>query len=177
MGMLIDGIWCAETDRYMHGEALEREVPELPSLSIREIAARLENASDIVLVVSQSCPWSYRTTMIRALKGVFGICIAAAGGPRVEGYALSGIQDIDPGATYIRHVQQIYTASGPAYRGRATMPVLWDKCARKILANSSAAIARALDRIGGNWRLAPVGLAGKIDDLNKRIYDGLANAV
>ena len=177
MGMLIDGVWCEGTDRYMQDGAFKRESSELPPLSAREIAARLQNETDIVLVVSQSCPWSHRTTLARALKSLENISVTLVGGPRVEGYALTGFPELDPGADPIRHVHQLYTATDPAYTGRATVPVLWDKGTRTVLSNSSEVIARALDQIGHSWRLAPNDLASEIDVLNSRIYEGLANAV
>ncbi|MEM9477438.1 MAG: glutathione S-transferase C-terminal domain-containing protein [Pseudomonadota bacterium] len=175
--MLIDGIWCNDTDRYMQDGAFKREPSALPALSAREIAARPQDNTNIVLVASQSCPWSHRTTLVRALKGIENISIALAGGPRVEGYALTGSQEIDPGAGAIRNVHQLYTATDPSYTGRATVPVLWDKGTSTILSNSSAGIARGLDQIGNSWRLAPDLLAGEVDAMNTRIYEGLANAV
>lgn len=177
MGMLIDGIWCSDTDRYMQGGVFKREASQLTTLSVREIAARLQNNTSITLVVSQSCPWSHRTTLVRALKGLDDIPVAVAGGRRVEGYALNGIEKLDPGADPIRHVHQLYTATDPVYTGRATVPVLWDKGTRTILSNSSAGIARVLDQIGNSWRLAPDMLADEIEALNTRVYEGLANAV
>lgn len=177
MGMLIDGVWCGDTDQNMQCGAFKREVSKLPTLSAHKIAARLQNNTDIVLVVSQSCPWSHRTTLVRSLKGLENISVALAGGPRLEGYALTGCQELDPGADPIRHVHQLYTATDPTYTGRATVPFLWDKGTRTILSNSSEGIARALDQIGNNWRVAPDDLAGEIDALNSRIYKGLANAV
>ncbi|SHH81883.1 glutathione S-transferase C-terminal domain-containing protein [Marivita hallyeonensis] len=177
MGMLIDGVWCDSTNRYMQDGAFKRETSELPTLSAGEIAACLQNKTNIVLVASQSCPWSHRTTLVRALKDLEKISVALAGGPRVEGYALTGFPELDPGADPIRHVHQLYTATDPTYTGRATVPVLWDTSTRRILSNSSAGIARALDQIGNRWRLAPDMLADEIDALNTGVYEGLANAV
>lgn len=177
MGMLIDGVWCDGTNRYMQDGVFKRETSELPSLSTQELAAHLHDSTNIVLVVSQSCPWSHRTTLVRALKGPEYISVALAGGPRVEGYALTGFPELDAGVDPIRHVHQLYTATDPTYTGRATVPMLWDKGTSTILSNSSAVIARALDQIENTWRLAPNDLASEIDALNSRIYEGLANAV
>ncbi|WP_299554911.1 glutathione S-transferase C-terminal domain-containing protein [uncultured Tateyamaria sp.] len=175
--MLIDGVWCDETDRYMQGGVFKREASVLATLSAQELAARLHDNTNVVLIVSPSCPWSHRTTLIRVLKGLENISVAMAGGPRVEGYTLTDFQDPDPDAEPMRHVHRLYTATDPTYTGRATVPLLWDKRTRRILSNSSAVIARALDQIGNSWRLVPKMLAGEIDALNTRIYEGLANAV
>ncbi|MEL7300036.1 MAG: glutathione S-transferase C-terminal domain-containing protein [Pseudomonadota bacterium] len=175
MGMLIDGVWCADTDRFMQDGAFIREASTLPANSAQKLAARLRDTGRVVLVASWSCPWSHRTTLVRVLKRLEGIPVALAGGPRVEGYAVTGLGAEWP--SDIRPVHALYTATYPTHTGRATVPVLWDKDAGKILSNSSAHIARALDRVGASWRLAPDAQDREIDALNARITQGLANAV
>ncbi|WP_299610373.1 glutathione S-transferase C-terminal domain-containing protein [uncultured Tateyamaria sp.] len=177
MGMLIDGIWRHEIDRYMRDGAFEREASTLPDHAVCDIAARLRDNTRLALIVSQSCPWSHRTTLVRALRGLHEVEVVVAGGPRVEGYAVRGFNETAPGDAPIRHVHQLYSATDPAFTGRATVPLLWDVQARTILSNSSATIARGLDRVGGDWRLAPDPMASDIDALNAQIYEGLANAV
>ncbi len=173
MGMLIDGMWCAAADKYMQDGAFEREPSKLPDPAPSEIARCLRGDGRIILVASLSCPWSHRTTLVRALKNLCGISVITAGGPRTEGYALEE-NNLELSA---RHVNELYSESDPTYSGRATVPLLWDFEARKILSNSSATIARALDSLAGPWRLAPASQAAQIDTINARIYDGLANAV
>lgn len=177
MGMLIDGIWCADTDRYMRDGAFLREVSALPDRPVDAIADRLQEALRPVLVISESCPWSHRTALVRALKGLWDLPILVAGGPREEGYALSGLAALDPAQRGLRHIHQLYTATDPGFTGRATVPLLWDRRAHAILCNGSGPIARGLDRVGTGWRLAPDGLAGEIAALNAHIYRGLANGV
>ena len=173
MGMLIDGMWCAEADRYMQEGTFEREPSRLPDPAPSEIAQHLSGGTRITLVTSLSCPWSHRTTLVRALKKLHGLPVVTAGGPRTEGYALADYDAV----LSARHVHELYSETDPAYSGRATVPLLWDVEARTILSNSSATIARALDASAGRWRLAPAPQTAQIDAINSCIYDGLANAV
>lgn len=173
MGMLIDGVWCAEADRYMQDGAFVRESSKLSDPAPSEIARHLSGDGRTVLVASLSCPWSHRTTLVRALKNLPSLPVVTAGGPRTEGYALP---ENDRGLS-ARHVHELYSATNLAYSGRATVPLLWDIEARTVLSNSSATIARALDALTGRWRLAPAPQAAQIDAINARIFDGLANAV
>ncbi len=177
MGMLIDGVWCHDASRNMKDGAFKREPSALQHRSVSEIAEHFRNGTRVVIVASQSCPWSHRTTLVRSLKRLHEIDVVVAGGPRTEGYALSGHDGIGLDETPVRHVHQLYSATDPTYTGRATVPLLWDAKTGAILSNESATIARALDRIDCGWRLAPDTQASEIDAINARIYDGLANAV
>ena len=142
------------------------------------IADRLQaKTTSLALVVSQSCPWSHRTTLVRAFKGLDDVPLVVATRTGSEGYAVSGLNEVDTGGVPMRYVHQFYGATQPRFTGRATVPFLWDCDARTILCNSSATIARAMDRVGCGWRLAPDRMIAKIDGLNARIYKGLANAV
>ncbi|MEM1044580.1 MAG: glutathione S-transferase C-terminal domain-containing protein [Pseudomonadota bacterium] len=173
MGMLIDGMWCGDADRYMRDGTFERERSTLPNRSAPEIAACAKAGTRLVLITSQSCPWSHRTMLVRGLKGLSDIGLVVAGGPRLQGYALPEDEAVIPA----RHVHQLYTATDPKHTGRATVPLLWNVDAGRILSNNSAILARALDLLGDHWRLAPDVQVAKIDAVNARIYDGLANAV
>ena len=177
MGMLIDGVWRHDANRYMKDGDFKREPSALPHRSVLEITEHFCNSTEIVIVASQSCPWSHRTTLVRALKGLHDISVVVAGGPRTEGYALSGHNCMGLDEAPVRHVHQLYRATDPAYTGRATVPLLWDAKSGAILSNESATIARALDRIDCCWCLAPDTQVREIDAINARIYDGLANAV
>ena len=173
MGMLIDGEWCADADRYMRDGAFEREPSKLPDPALSEIVQRLCGNGRFILVAALSCPWSHRTTLVRALKNLRGIPVITACGPRTEGYALEK-NNLGLSA---RHVHELYSETDPAYSGRATVPLVWDLQSRTILSNSSATIARAFDILADRWQLAPTPQAAHIDAINARIYDGLTNAV
>lgn len=119
------------------------------------------------------------------LKGLEDhIQVQIAGAPRVEGYA------VDQGRTWpvpgtdarIRHVHQLYSLSDPAYTGRATVPVLWDAAAGRIISNDSATIMRAFDAARfreepADFTFLPTHLLDEIDTHNEEIYRDLSNAV
>ncbi|MEO9898492.1 MAG: glutathione S-transferase C-terminal domain-containing protein [Paracoccaceae bacterium] len=177
MGMLIDGVWCRDTNRFMKDGAFTREVSELPNPPPGVIAERLQKNTGVTLIVSPSCPWSHRTTLVRALKGLDDLSVFVTGGQRLEGYAIPGFNEVDSSEIPFHHVHQFYGATKRDYTGRATVPLLWHPETRTILSNSSATIARALDLARYDWRLAPDAQTTKIDALNSRIYSGLSNAV
>jgi len=177
MGMLIDGDWYADADRTQKDGAFRRETSALPEIPSELLAMRLNEKLGPILVASLSCPWSHRTTLVRAMKSLKKVPVVIAGGPRTEGYALADTNPLKVGNEQIRHAHQLYRASDASYTGRATVPLLWDAQAQTILSNDSATIARAMDMAGSGWRLAPDAQANEIDAINARIYDELANAV
>ena len=137
------------------------------------------------LYVALICPWASRTLIGRALKGLdeaipVSIVEPALGeqGWRFGDYPGS-TRDMVNGATYMH---EIYTRADPAYSGRATVPVLWDKRRRTIVNNESADILRMMnDGFGalasGEIDLYPVDLRARIDALNAEIYPTLNNGV
>ena len=175
--MLIDGVWCRDTNRFMKDGAFTREESELPNPPPAVIAESLQKNTGVALIVSPSCPWSHRTTLVRALKGLDDLSVFVTGGQKLEGYAIPGFNKADKSEISIHHVHQLYSATKRDYTGRATVPLLWHPKTRTILSNSSAIIARALDLARSDWRLVPDELSAEIDALNSRIYSGLANAV
>src|SRR5438128_391728 len=97
------------------------------------------------LYVSLACPWASRTVIARKLKGLEGaIGMTVVDPVRDErGWAFRDGPgcSIDPvnGFTFLA---EAYTAADPSYRGRVTVPVLWDKVTRKIINNSEDDICR-----------------------------------
>jgi len=177
MGMLIDGEWRADVDCTQKDGAFRRETSALPVIPAAQLARRLRKGDAPILVASLSCPWSHRATLVRAVKVLKTFPVVIAGGPRTEGYAVTDVNPLRRSDEQARHVHELYRASDAGYTGRATVPLLWDAQAQKILSNDSATIARAIDMVGSGWRLAPDAQADEIDAINSRIYEGLANAV
>jgi putative glutathione S-transferase len=100
-----------------------------------------------------------------------------------EGWTFAPAPGVVPdpivGADYLH---QVYTAAEPAYTGRVTVPVLWDKATRKIVNNESSEIIRmlnsAFDAVGAKpGDYYPPDLRPEIDALNARIYDTVNNGV
>jgi putative glutathione S-transferase len=137
------------------------------------------------LYISRACPWAHRTMIFRALKGLEGAISFSATHwlMRGEGWTF------DPGPGVIadpingaRTMHEVYTHADPAYSGRVTVPVLWDKQRHTIVSNESADIIRmfnsGFDQAGARaGDYYPADLRAEIDTLNARIYDTLNNGV
>jgi len=74
-------------------------------------------------------------------------------------------------------LHEVYGAHRPAYTGRITVPVIWDKALGVIVSNESADIIRMFSAFGRGLDLRPPPLVEKIDAWNDRIYAGLNNGV
>ncbi len=137
------------------------------------------------LYISWACPWASRTIIVRKLKGLEdAIGMTAVDPIRDErgwafrdgpGYSRDPINGFD-------FLSQAYAASDPQYRGRVTVPALWDKQAKKIVNNSDDDIMRAFetqfeafakDRVD----LYPAEHRDEIDALNELIYETVNNGV
>lgn len=183
MGMLIDGRWTNADSTIVEGRFLRPD--SVHSTKLDDVAGRLRaQPGRYHLIASLSCPWSHRTLIVRGLKGL-GSCVPMqiAGGTRAEGYAIDGGAPwMVPGSDLrIRHVHELYTLSDPGYSGRATVPVLWDSHAGRIVSNESAQIIRAFDAadagVEGAFTLTPFTLRDRIDALNAHLQAELSNAV
>jgi putative glutathione S-transferase len=137
------------------------------------------------LYVSLACPWAHRTLIFRALKGLeTAISVSVVhwfmgkhGWTFDEGPGV--IPDPILGA---QRLYEVYTRSNPAYTGRVTVPVLWDKRRSVIVSNESSEIIRmlnsAFDDIGASpVDLHPGELREMIDTFNRRIYATVNNGV
>lgn len=178
MGMLVDGTWQNDADRTMRAGAYRREPSPLVTVIDADVRRALgAEPQRFVLVASASCPWSHATVIALVLSGLSdAVPVQNAGGPRVEGYGLLPDGPLS-GSRAVRHVHQLYSMTDPAYTGRATVPLLWDRQRETVLSNSSADIILAFDAAGPGPDLRPEPLSGDIDRLTAEIFDGLANAV
>ena len=137
------------------------------------------------LYVSYACPWAHRTIIVRVLRGLE----AAVGMTVVDpirddrGWAFTG----GPGHTKdpingFAFLSEAYFATDPGYRGRVTVPVLWDKKTKRIVSNSDDDIMRMFetefDGLATNQLdLYPEEHRGEIDELNELIYQTVNNGV
>jgi putative glutathione S-transferase len=138
------------------------------------------------LYVSLACPWAHRTVIVRRLKGLetaIGMSIvdpirdeqgwafrpvAGATGDPVNGWSL---------------LSEAYTATDPAFAGRVTVPVLWDRQTGRIVNNESADI---LVMLNGEFDVLadhpdrdyyPRADRDEIDALQEIIYQTVNNGV
>ncbi len=137
------------------------------------------------LYVGLACPWAHRTLIMRALKGLEEFLPLSV----VHWYMAENGWTFDDGAGVVpdtvNHascLHQVYTAADPAFTGRVTVPVLWDKSAGVIVNNESSEIIRmlnqAFDQLGalpGDYY--PEAYRDEIDAINTRVYTTLNNGV
>lgn len=180
MGMVIDGRW-SDTDSVMvNGRFVRPQSVYAGVIGQDVVAAIAAEPGRFHLLASLSCPWSHRTLVLRAVKGLAAaVPVHIVGGPRVEGYAVNGgaLWTVPGSKTRIRHLHQLYTLSDASYTGLSTVPVLWDSRRLCIVSNESARIVRAFDAAGSGPGLYPAPLQAAIDALNDRLQRHLSNAV
>ena len=125
------------------------------------------------LYVSYACPWAHRTIIVRALKKLEGA---------IDMIVVDPIRDERGWHVGDWFLSEAYLAEDPHYRGRVTVPVLWDTQTKRIVSNSDDDIMRMLetefDAYGeGSLDLYPPEHRAEIDELNDRIYDTINDGV
>src|SRR5262249_52339083 len=135
------------------------------------------------LYVARACPWSQRTLIVRQLKGLGDVIGVSYANPfRDErGWAFTGDAFADDLHGW-EFLSEAYRASDENFRGRVTVPVLWDRETGRIVNNDSAQIVRMLNGAWDEWGdasvdLYPEALRAEIDATNDWVYDQLNNGV
>lgn len=193
MGIMIDGVWHDDDRAMLDGAGrMQRPVSAFRNWVTPDGAPGPSGRGGFKaepgryhLIVARACPWAHRTTIMRTLKGLdsmIGLSVTHwlmaekgwtfAPGPGVTAEPLIGAVCL----------HEIYRAADPAYTGRVTVPVLWDKATASIVSNESAEIIRmfnsAFDGVGATaGDYYPPALRAEIDALNARIYETLNNGV
>lgn len=97
------------------------------------------------LYVSLACPWAHRTLIVRHLLGLESTIGRSIVDPvrdnRGWAFRTNGQFDRDP-VNGFAYLSEAYFASDPEFRGRFTVPVLWDKKTHQIVNNSEDDICR-----------------------------------
>jgi putative glutathione S-transferase len=137
------------------------------------------------LYISLACPWASRTFIVRNLKGLeeaIGMTVvdpvrdergwAFRDGP---GYSKDPINGFE-------FLSEAYIATEQNFRGRVTVPVLWDKQTSRIVNNCEDDICRmfndAFNSLGrADIDLFPDDIADKQEKLSEFVYDNINNGV
>jgi glutathionyl-hydroquinone reductase len=139
------------------------------------------------LYVSLACPWASRTIVVRRLKGLeasVGMTVVDPIRDDEHGWAFRDVAgaSLDP-VNGFAYLSEAYEATDPAYRGRVTVPVLWDTKTHRIVSNSDDDIMRMFetefDAVAQRPEvdLYPENLRAEIDALNERLYRHVNNGV
>jgi putative glutathione S-transferase len=133
------------------------------------------------LYVSLACPWAHRTIIVRRLKALEGAIGMTVLDPLRDerGWRFGAEPDPLNGWEFL---SQAYLATDPAYRGRVTVPVLWDARTRRIVSNSDDDIMRMFetefDAFGdAGLDLYPPALRAGIEQLNQLLYETVNDGV
>lgn len=97
------------------------------------------------LYVSLACPWAHRTLIVRHLKGLDQVITASVVDPVRDdrGWAFrDGPGYSSDPVNGFAFLSEAYLATKPAFRGRWSVPVLWDRTTRRIVNNSEDDICR-----------------------------------
>lgn len=137
------------------------------------------------LYVSLACPWAHRTLIARSLRRLqtsIGVTIvdpvrdergwAFRDGPGHTGDPVNGFH----------FLSEAYLATDPSFRGRWTVPILWDKHERRIVNNSEDDICRMFNdefppESTDAVELFPAELAEQQAGLSREVYTSVNNGV
>lgn len=131
------------------------------------------------LYVGKSCPWAHRTLLVRTLKGLEDAIAVTL----VSASATAGGWVFDEPERGCDTLAQFYRRAQPGYRGRATVPVLWDEHTQAIVNNESSEIIVMLNSEFDECArhpeldLYPPAARTEIDRWNERIYAAINNGV
>jgi putative glutathione S-transferase len=191
-GELADGEFKRQESRFRDwvggGREGDERAPQAPAVELAPEPGRYH------LYVSLACPWCHRTAILRELAGLQeAIAISYLAPFRDErGWAFTGERFEDgPGGEYTdalhgwSFMSEAYFLSDPGFRGRVTVPVLWDTLGGRIVNNESSDILRMIGRAdslgglghGAELDLYPQPLRAEIDAINERVYDTVNNGV
>ncbi len=131
------------------------------------------------LYVGLSCPWAHRTLIVRKLKGLedaiaLSLVIPS---PSQGGWVMTEKSE------NCTSLKQLYKLSQPNYKGRCTVPVLWDSKTKTIVNNESSEIILLLNEqfndfaTNSSLNLYPPSLQEKIEKWNDKIYHNVNNGV
>jgi len=137
------------------------------------------------LFAALNCPWAHRTLIYRKIKSLDSVISLSLAAPaRTDQGWVFGSDDARFGDELygLSAVHELYTRADPAYTGRVTVPVLWDKQRQTIVSNESSEIIRMFnsafnDITGDHQDFYPGHLAKEIDSLNEVIFNRVNNGV
>lgn len=126
------------------------------------------------LYMSYACPYSARAVLARCIMQLDAVVSMSALNPvrGPDGWVFGDGEYADP-VNGLRTLREVYEASDASYEGRISVPVLWDRKTRRIVATESGDMMRMF----GGAALYPEPLRAEIDSLNawigERVNDGV----
>jgi putative glutathione S-transferase len=130
------------------------------------------------LYVSLACPWASRVVLARRLLGLEDVLGMTVLDPiRDERGWRFTAEEPDP-VNGFHHLAEAYRATDPGFRGRVTVPALWDAREGRVVNNESGDLLRMLDAWAPDGAdLYPEAHRAEIDAVNDRVYRQVNNGV
>lgn len=137
------------------------------------------------LYVSWACPWAHRTIIVRKLKRLEDAIGMTVVDPirddRGWAFREGPGHSLDP-INGFQFLSDAYRTTDPNYRGRVTVPLLWDTRNKRIVSNSDDDLMRMFNSAFNRFTdskldLYPEALRKKIDELNTFIYENVNDGV
>jgi glutathionyl-hydroquinone reductase len=131
------------------------------------------------LYVGLGCPWAHRTIVTRAIKGLESAISVSIVSPNEN----TGAWVFNEEEEGCQTVPELYNLAQPGYKGRSTVPILWDTHTKTVVNNESAEIIVILNSqfnefaVNSELDLYPVELRASIDAWNDKIYHAVNNGV
>lgn len=193
MGRLVDGVWqdvSYETERsggkFKRAESQFRDWVTADGKPAQGRRRGFEaEPGRYHLYVSYACPWASRALILRKLKKLEDVISLSVVHHFMgsQGWTFEREDGATGDTLYgLDFLHQIYTRADPAYSGRVTVPVLWDRREETIVSNESSEIIRMLNSAFDEWGDASVDfypreLRDEIDAINELVYPAVNNGV
>ena len=131
------------------------------------------------LYAAWNCPWAHRALLTRKMLGLEDAITVSFARPRrtAEGWVFDTDGNYADPCLGVTALHQVFARHTPAYTGRITVPVLWDRKTERIVSNESADIVRMLGAFGRGPDLWPADQTPEIKAWNVLIYRTLNNGV
>ena len=182
MGVMIEGVYHVEDpgpDTTLNG-AYERQKATIRHWITRDGSSGFApEAGRYHLYAAWNCPWAHRALLAISLKGLSETISVSYARPRrtPEGWVYDEAGPYADPLKGVTTLHQAYALASPAYTGRITVPLLWDRETDQPVSNESADIVRMLNDAFPGPDLAPEALRSEIDAWNTRIYAEVNNGV
>jgi putative glutathione S-transferase len=187
MGLLVDGQWRDEwyDTKQTDGKFVRKASARRDRVAADGSTRFAPQPGRYHLYVSYACPWAHRALIFRKLKGLEDAISLSVVDPLMleNGWEFGDSSGCSPDPLHgAKYLHELYTRADPAYTGRVTVPVLWDRHEDTIVNNESAEIIRMFnsefDAIGdASVDFYPDALRAEIDAVNEYVYPRINDGV
>jgi putative glutathione S-transferase len=194
MGLLIDGVWCDDSQdkaRFQDGR-FNRPTTKFRNWVTPDGSPGPSGEGGFAaepgryhLYVSLACPWAHRTIIVRQLKGLTGTIPMSVTSWLMgeQGWTFDKSTGSNGDAINgAEKMQEIYLRANPKFTGRVTVPVLWDMKRKTIVNNESSEIIRMMNSAfdaftNDHTDYYPAPLRQEIDRINEMVFANVNNGV